>query len=213
MRQHQTEQFFDNYAESFDSLQESDGNPISRFINRTFRKSMRLRYLRCLEECRPVQGKRIWDIGCGPGHYAVELARMGATLVCGIDFSSQMIELACSRAKAAKVMDRCDFLQESFESFHVDEPFDICIVMGFMDYVEEPKAVVSKVLLATKHKALFSFPVAHGFLAWQRRVRYRRKCPLYLYSHDEVRELFSDIPNGHVTIERLHRDFVVIVRK
>src|SRR5207249_10557943 len=43
-----------------------------------------------------VAGKRVLDAGCGPGLYAEELLRRGATIV-GLDQSPDMIDLARRR--------------------------------------------------------------------------------------------------------------------
>ena len=55
-------------------------------------------------------GCQILDITCGPGLYAVELARRGA-LVTGIDFSPASIRHARALAAEQGVDDRCRFIQ------------------------------------------------------------------------------------------------------
>src|SRR5262245_50044922 len=98
---------------------------------------MRLRYERTLQSCAPVAGRSFLDIGCGPGHYAVQLAQMGARRVLGVDFAPGMIEIARQHAIEAGVADRCEFLVKDF-SAHGGERFDCAIVMGVMDYIESP---------------------------------------------------------------------------
>ncbi|MFB3139326.1 MAG: hypothetical protein ACE10B_08915, partial [Phycisphaerales bacterium] len=93
----------------------------------------------------------------------------------------------------------------------INERYDYAIVMGFMDYMADPRAVIDKVLLATRRQAFFSFPVAGGILAWQRKMRYQRRCELFLYTAGQLYELFSDRPNGTVKIQRIARDFFVTV--
>lgn len=39
------------------------------------------------------------------------------------------------------------------------------------------------------YSADFSFPVKKGFLAWQRRLRYRSRCDLYMYDERGVEAL------------------------
>jgi ubiquinone biosynthesis O-methyltransferase len=53
-----------------------------------------------LEFVGDVKGRRVLDVGCGDGEFAVELANRGATVV-GIDASAEMIEAARSRATPA----------------------------------------------------------------------------------------------------------------
>ena len=55
-------------------------------------------------------GCQILDITCGPGLYAVELARRGAR-VTGIDFSPASIRYARALAAEHRVGDRCRFIQ------------------------------------------------------------------------------------------------------
>jgi SAM-dependent methyltransferase len=53
-------------------------------------------------------GSRVLDVTCGPGLYAVELARRGCT-VYGIDFSPASIRYARELAAGTGVADRCAF--------------------------------------------------------------------------------------------------------
>jgi 2-polyprenyl-3-methyl-5-hydroxy-6-metoxy-1,4-benzoquinol methylase len=175
-----------------------------------FRKSMRLRYVKTLEGCEPVQGKTVLDVGCGPGHYGVELAKRGAAHVAGIDFAERMIELARYQAEAAGVSARCAFMAGDFNLFRPGQKFDHVIVMGFMDYIADPRPVIERVLSLTSGQAFFSFPVAGGILGWQRRLRYRNRCPLFLYTREEVEQLFLEA-GVEPRIERIARDFFVTV--
>jgi 2-polyprenyl-3-methyl-5-hydroxy-6-metoxy-1,4-benzoquinol methylase len=172
---------------------------------------MMLRYQKTIEGCRPIEGKTVLDVGCGPGHYSIALARSGALSVCGIDFAKAMVGLAGSKARAAGVDDRCSFLQGDFLAHAFTEKFDYVVVMGFMDYVEQPVQVIEKVLSRTKVRAFFSFPAAGGFLAWQRTVRYRSRCPLFMYTEEQLRGLFAKVSARNVEIEKASRDYFVTV--
>lgn len=56
-------------------------------------------------------GMHVFDITCGPGLYAVELARRGCT-VTGIDINPAAIEYATALASAEGVADRCTFIRQ-----------------------------------------------------------------------------------------------------
>jgi len=105
----QTSQVFDRYATDFDAIYGNQSNVINRVINRFFRQSMRERFELTLAGCMPVAGCSVLDVGCGPGHYAIELARRGAAEVTGIDFADGMLEIANARAEREGVKDRCRF--------------------------------------------------------------------------------------------------------
>ena len=204
-------QFFDSYAQGFDAIFTNRGPFFRRAINKFFRRSTRLRYLKTLESCQPIAGKTVIDIGCGPGYYAIALAKRGARKVLGIDLSSTMIALAKEQAKQAGVEDRCDFIVEDFASYPIQEKFDCAIAQGFMDYVSKPKETIEKILSITTSKAFFSFPKDGGFLAWQRKVRYKWKCDLFMYNREQLNELFGRWEEKKVAIERISRDFFVTV--
>ena len=208
-----TRSFFERYAVDFDSLYGNTSGPLQRALNQLFRKSMWLRYEKTLEGCQPVAGRSVLDVGCGPGHYGVSLAQAGAARVVGLDFSDEMIRIAAERASRAGVAERCTFVSGDFMSFAGDSPFDFVVVMGFMDYMADPAAVVAKVLGLARRKAFFSFPVAGGLLAWQRRLRYASRCELYMYRREQLEALFARFPDFDTRIERIARDFFVTAER
>lgn len=206
-----TSEFFDSYAHEFDAIYGTQNTFLNRLINKLFRKSMKLRYEKTLQGCSPIQDKRVIDIGCGSGHYSIALASAGASYVIGLDFAKTMIDIANHRAKAAGVDDRCHFEYADFFARPIPETFDYAIVMGFMDYMQEPERVIEKVLSITTSKAFFSFPAAGGFLAWQRKLRYKQRCDLFLYDEEKLHRLFDRLTRERVDYEKLSRDYFVTV--
>ena len=204
-------EFFDSYAGDFDAIYGTKNTMLNRLLNRYLRASMRIRFEKVLASCDPIQGKSVIDIGSGPGHFAISLARKGADHVLGIDFAEGMNELAARHAEQAGVADRCRFDFGDFLEYEIPEQFDYAVVMGFMDYIADPSTVIRKVLSATRAKAMFSFPAAGGFLAWQRKLRYRKRCELYMYTAGQLEELFSQAGDRSVRIEPIARDFFVTV--
>lgn len=205
-------QFFDAYASDFNAIYGNDHTLLNRWVNRTFRKAMLVRYHKTLEGCQPVAGHTVIDIGCGPGHYSVALAKAGARSVVGLDFAEGMIEIARQKAAAAGVADRCQFHYGDFLSHPLDAKFDYAVVMGFMDYIREPEKVIERVLDITTRRAFFSFPMDGGILAWQRKLRYKSRCELYMYTVPQLQQLFARLTSKPVKIERNDRDSFVTVQ-
>jgi len=205
-----TSEFFHSYARDFDAIYGTRNTFLNRLINTFLRRSMKLRYEETLKGCDPIAGKSVLDVGCGPGHYAVALAQRGATQILGLDFAPEMLALARARAESAGVAARCRFELGDFLTYPLNETFDYAVVMGFMDYVRDPGAVIAKVLEATRSKAFFSFPAAGGLLAWQRRRRYRQRCDLFLYSEADLKKMFSGTGSGW-ELKRLARDYFITV--
>ena len=85
--------FFDGYARDFDAIY-GTRRSITNILNPILRRSMRSRYDKTLLYSQPLTGKTALDIGCGPGHYSIALAGLGARKVLGIDFAQEMITLA-----------------------------------------------------------------------------------------------------------------------
>lgn len=209
MAQDQTAEFFDRYAQGFSAIYGTDNGLFNRVVNRFFRQSMKERYLSTLEGCHPIKDRSVLDVGCGPGHYSVELARRGAGRVLGLDFADGMLSIAREQAQRAGVSGVCTFERGDFLERQFSEKFDYVILMGFMDYMKDPGAVVRKALSVTGSKAFFSFPLDGGFLAWQRSVRYKMKCDLYLYNESRVRSLFDGLSGVRIETKNLKRDLFV----
>jgi ubiquinone/menaquinone biosynthesis C-methylase UbiE len=202
-------EFFDSYSDRFNAIYGNKDSLFSGPVNRLFRKSMRLRFEYTMRGCQPVEGKSVVDIGCGPGHYSVRLAEMGAQSTIGLDFAPGMIEIANENAARASVESRCQFVYGDFLSYPFNRTFDYAVVMGFMDYVEQPAKVIEKVLSITKGRAFFSFPADGGILAWQRRQRYKKRCKLFLYTAEELKRIFEESGCRRFEIQKISRDFFV----
>lgn len=202
--------FFDRYAVDFNAIYGKDDSPFDKVVNRLFRRAMLLRFEKTIAGCQPIEGRSVIDIGCGPGHYAVLLAARGASKVVGLDFARGMLEIAKKRAAARSVADRCSFELGDFLTHPLPEKFDYAILMGLMDYVKEPERVVDRALEVTTGRAFFSFPADGGVLAWQRKLRYKRRCDLFMYGEEQIRRLMQRT-NAPFSIESIGRDFFVTV--
>ncbi|MFZ0548087.1 MAG: methyltransferase domain-containing protein, partial [Candidatus Promineifilaceae bacterium] len=72
-------------------------------------RQMQLNWLQQKLDIRP--GSRLLDITCGPGFYAVDLAKQGCSVV-GVDFSPASIAYARQLAEREGVTDRCTFVEQ-----------------------------------------------------------------------------------------------------
>lgn len=205
----QVEKFFDEYAHDFNAIYGTKHSLINSIANPLFRKSMWKRYELSIQNSSPIEGKTALDIGCGPGHYSVALAKKGAAKVTGVDFAKNMIDIAAERANAEGVGDKCEFIVADIFDFPADTKFNYSIVMGVMDYIEDPATMIEKVISLTSDKAFFSFPVEGGLLAYQRKIRYKKRCPLYLYSEKSIEKVLSKFDNIDFKIEKIDRDYFV----
>jgi ubiquinone/menaquinone biosynthesis C-methylase UbiE len=203
--------FFDEYAGGFTSIYLEEKSIFRRIIDKLFRKAVYLRFHKTIENCKPVEGRTMLDVGCGPGLYCIELARIGASKAVGIDFAPNMIELAKKFAQEFEVHNKCEFIVADFLEYEFPEKYDFTIAMGYIEYCPEPEKVLKKMISLTKNKAFLSFSDKRGFLAWQRKIRYKFKCPLFLYSKEDIEKLIKSVTNLPFRIEKLARDYYVTI--
>ncbi len=77
-----------------------------------------------------LQGKRVCDLGCGPGLYAQRYAALGAD-VCGVDFSEHSLEYA--RRQASENKQPIRYIQADYLSDELPVGFDI-VTLIYTDY-------------------------------------------------------------------------------
>lgn len=85
---------------------------------------------------------RVLDVGCGPGHFTISLARLGAKKT-ALDLAEGQLELAKQKSTEAGVIDRVeDFVQAdiTYLSMYQDQSFDVVVCYGgALSYVCEKR--------------------------------------------------------------------------
>jgi cyclopropane-fatty-acyl-phospholipid synthase len=81
-------------------------------------------------------GMRVLDIGCGWGGMGLTLARDYGAEVLGVTLSKEQHAVACARAKAAGLEDRCRF--ELMDYRKVEGQFDRIVSVGMFEHVGVP---------------------------------------------------------------------------
>ena len=174
--------YFDARAQPFDGLY--DPSPGLRGMFETFVYG-RLRWTleRTLSELGDLSGKRVLDVGCGSGRYAVAAAERGADVV-AIDLSPAMLALARTRAGDRGVSDRCRFVESDFDGFQTDVPFDVVLMISVLEYREHVRPDLARLHALTLEKAIVNVPRPHSWQTIVRRVRHRlRPSPPSFYVH------------------------------
>lgn len=113
----------------------------------------------------PVEGKRVLDIGCGPGLYAQWLVEHGASVV-GIDISGEMVERARQR-----LGERATFYQHDIAQplgFAADASFDIALAPLMIHYVTDRVTMLREVARVLRADSALVVSTQHPFADWQR---------------------------------------------
>ncbi|MEE2657800.1 MAG: methyltransferase domain-containing protein [Candidatus Latescibacterota bacterium] len=201
--------YFDGEAQRFDAIYHSQKGLADRVIDRLFRGVVQRRFRLAFEVCGDVQGKKVLDVGCGSGRYAVEFARRGAEVV-GIDMAESMVVMARQAANTAGVADRCRFEAKEFLDWCEPYHFDISLGIGFFDYTPRPELSLSRIREITRERAIFSFPIRWRLRTPTRWMRLKAHgCPVFFYDRRDVERLLSESGWNRFDVQGLGRDYFV----
>ena len=63
-----------------------------------------------------IEGKQVYDLGCGPGRLAIGAALLGASAVTGVDIDSKVLNVAARNAVQLGVQTRINFVEQDIET-------------------------------------------------------------------------------------------------
>lgn len=182
-------------AGGLDLAQDARG-PLTRLAERIARHELFVRHRVILEECGDPQGRRFLEVGCGPGHYAIELARQGAAEAVGIDAAQGMLAAPRRLAEAAGVAGRVRFEAVGLHAFRPNEPFDVVVAVGLFDYMSamDARAAVIRLRELARERVVATFPGRWRLrlAGWGVRVALGRHARV-AYSRPELRRLFASV--------------------
>ncbi len=112
-----------------------------------------------------VKGKKVLDLGCGPGLHAKKLLKKGAS-VWGVDISQALLQFAEQEAPKAH------FQKASMTNLpFADTFFDIVLASLSLNHVKNLNKAFSEVHRVLKKKGLFVFSVGNPVLNCREKVK------------------------------------------
>ena len=143
----------------------------------TFRTVV-LRYVTAGETAR---GRRILELGCGPGLGLEYLRECGASRVVGADRNPVLLELARTCSSPGAPVVRCDAARLPF----AERTFEMVLLLEVLMYLADPVAVLREVrrILAPGGSVLLTMPNPEAMA-----VRSPGSA-VHFYSHGQVRQL------------------------
>lgn len=203
--------YWNNEADSFQRIYSHEKSAFAAWMDKVFRKDMYDRFAFTIQNCEPVSGRTFLDVGCGNGHYSIELARRGAASVVGIDIAENMLKLCRDSAERQGVADRCTFVQSDLVQYSAVSSWDVCIGIGLFDYIQDPLPVLKKIRQSALDKAILSFPRLWTWRAPVRKIRLRlRRCPVYFYTRKRVAHLLRQAGFERIEVFRVGKLFCAL---
>lgn len=197
-------QFFDRFAVTFDSFYDGKRNVLMQKIDQKFRRDIFERFTLTFKSIDNISNRSLLDIGCGSGVYMFEALKQGAKFVTGIDAAPKMLELASSLLSShGDFKGRYRLIEGNFPQIEI-ETHDYAIVMGVLDYIENPIEFLLKLRDKIKIAALISFPSNHWFRTPIRKFRYKlRSCPVYFYDENKIADLGTRTGFNKIRVEKI----------
>jgi len=133
-----------------------------------------------------VAGRRILDVGCGPGFYAEELVRRGAEVV-AIDTSPKMLTLARRRLKGRAVLQQADL---AGRLPFPDQDFDDVVCALVIHHLADREAALREIYRVLRPGGRLLLSTTHPTMDWL------RKGGSYFAVQQEV-DIWGGIEGGH----------------
>ncbi|NLJ99771.1 MAG: class I SAM-dependent methyltransferase [Clostridia bacterium] len=156
---------------------------------------------------QPKAGQSALDVGCGTGHYSIELARQGLD-VSGLDISQEMLSFA--KAKSLEDDLSINWIQGDAGKLPFDEgSFDRVVSVTALEFMPEPGEVLREAYRVLKPEGRMVFAVIGGGSPWA--ARYEKKARDYedsiygsavFYTAEEMLALFPEVEGR--TVEGLY---------
>ena len=187
-----TQVYFHQRARQFDSLY-AEKRDLAYIFNHTFRSAICKRVELTVREFNGLSNFSVLDVGCGSGRNSVIFAKTGAQRVLGVDFADNMIDLARRYRDEHKVDNTCEFIKQDVMAWSTDEKFDVVVALGVFDYIQDPRALLTRMAHFSKGKVIASFPGLSLVRAPLRKLRYSlRNCAVYFFSRTELQKAARD---------------------
>jgi 2-polyprenyl-3-methyl-5-hydroxy-6-metoxy-1,4-benzoquinol methylase len=195
---------FRKKAFSFDRLYDEE-----HALQRLVRPGLFNRRELALAIAREYEAPSVLDVGGGSGRIAEPILEQGASRYVDVDLSNTMLDLA--RERLARFGDKVELAQGDFLTAGLGGPFDVVLALGYFDYVADADAHARRIGELCSGSAVASFPRWTWTNGPIRKLRYEviNNCPIFNYTAEGVRRLFTDAGFGSVALTPGRSGFLV----
>jgi SAM-dependent methyltransferase len=189
----QVREHFRRKAFSFDHLYDEE-----HALQRLLRPGLFNRRELAVSIAREYDAPSVLDVGGGSARVGEFMLDAGASRYVDIDLSDTMLGLAKERLD--RFGDKVQLVQGDFLTAPLEGPFDIVLGLGYFDYIEDAPAHIRRMSELCEGTLVASFPRWTWTKGPIRKVRYEmiNRCPIFDYTEQQLRELFSDFPRVEI---------------
>ena len=189
----QVREHFRRKAFSFDHLYDEE-----HALQRLLRPGLFNRRELAVSIAREYDAPSVLDVGGGSARVGEFMLDAGASRYVDIDLSDTMLGLAKERLD--RFGDKVQLVQGDFLTAPLEGPFDIVLGLGYFDYIEDAPAHIRRMSELCNGTVVASFPRWTWTKGPIRKVRYEmiNRCPIFDYTEQQLRELFSDFPRVEI---------------
>jgi SAM-dependent methyltransferase len=155
----------------------------------------------------------VLDVGGGSGRIGELMLAQGASRYVDVDLSDTMLDLA--RQRLARFEDRFELVQGDFVEAPLRGPFDVVLALGYFDYIEDAAVHARRIGELCSGSVVASFPRWTWTKGPLRKLRYEliNNCPIFDYTADGLRRLFTDAGFARVELQEGKSGFLAHARK
>ena len=132
-------------VKKFDEDARREDGYIFRSVNKLSSRLANERMVEGLMEVYDFSDKRILDIGCGDGSISIELLRLGAQIIVGMDPAESAIDVANSRAKSLKLTGQAEFRVGNIYNDSFQTSFDCVLLSGVLHHLIDPQLALNNI--------------------------------------------------------------------
>lgn len=121
-------------------------NQNNRFTYST--RDANITWINKINEICDVKGKKVLDIGCGGGIYSKAFVKMGASEVCGLDFSKELLSAAKENCK--EYTNTYFRLGNALDTGLDEEQFDIVLLRAVIHHIEDLNTCLKEIYRVLK---------------------------------------------------------------
>ncbi len=161
-----------------------------------------------------LEGKEVLDAGCGPGFFLLEAVRNGAAKVTGIDFSSEMMNIAYSTMRTKYPGgENWELKNIDLEKFVPANSFDIALIIGVLEYLESPLDILKSMRGFVRDSMIVSFSRKNSLYSMLRFYLLGiKKIKITLNSLQEIELLAREAGFRVIEAHRIGPSFLVMLK-